>query len=63
MCCRVSNDIEDNLGLVSVILQWRTLDALTLILRNINSEEADAMVQTHEKGQFITGHPSINMEE
>jgi len=58
----VAEHIEDNSAVVDNILNWRIYDALTLILRNLNPDEADAMVATHEKGMFITAPPSINSE-
>lgn len=45
------------------IMSWRIYDALTLILRNLNPDEADAMVATHERGLFITDPPRYTVQE
>jgi hypothetical protein len=61
-----SNDLEDNLPLVTYIMLHRIYDLLTLISNKlVGSEDTAKMVEYHEKGYLLGPVPSFvpNNEE
>ena len=55
---QLKHSAEENLAVVNYITMTRIYDALIVLLRNINPEEAKALVEAHEKGILLAPPPS-----
>lgn len=54
-----SSNIEDNLGMVQVIILMRIYDVLLVDLMARNPEAAVKISEFHENGEFVGPNPSV----
>lgn len=60
---KVQHSADEFPEVVNYIVLSRIYDALIVLLRNINPEEAEALVEAHEKGLLLAPPPAIVAED
>jgi hypothetical protein len=58
----LKHEVEDNLALVNYVVSMRIYDVLIAVLRNLNPNEAEALVEAHSRGILLAPPPSYVVE-